>query len=802
MNEHVNKFDETITFYTKITGNRIGSWGVEHIKGDFEKDVKPFAQTLKEYFQLFEHGLYKELKDMKAVFNQMETEVAKCSIDKKYFEIEKKELSLDNDHLLEHIICQDIMNTIMHANNPYDNVLHANNNSLDHDNYALDLVKHENDRLMKLLISQDLVHSVVNSLAAINDYNFMQHSFVDEYNETLVLKAELAKKMHYVLNVNSKLVCTTCHECMFDDIHDLYVSHYLNDVNARVKSKSVKSRSAKSKKKEMWKPTGKVYTKVGYIWKPTRQTFTIVGNICPLTRIISTKVVPPRKSISTTPGTVRSRNDQIAKIMGYGDYQLRNVTISWVYYVEGLKYNLFSMGQFNDSDLEVAFWKHTCYVQNLDGDDLLSGSRDTNLYTISLDDMLKSSPIWKSKKSSHKPKDDKTNQEKLYLLHMDLCGPMRVESINRKKYILVIIDDYSRFTWVRFLRSKDEALEFSNPPLSVVSPLPVAAALRPVDPTGSPLSTSIDQDEPSIINSSTQDQEQSLIIFQSVKESLKTPHFHDDPLHETLHEDSTLRIVIKFSIRKQLKTNAMWCYFDAFLTLVEPKNFKEAMLESSWIDVIQEEIHMDVKMAFLNGELREVVYVNQSKGFVDQDKPNHVYKLKKALCGLKQAPRMLYDMFSSFLLSHEFSKGVVDPTLFSRKAVRDILLIQFALENNKEIMALLSMNPVDTYGRKTLSDEDLGENQSFLHIIMSAIALCCNNVQHSRSKYIDVRYHFIKEQVENRVVEIYFVRTEYQLVDIFTKALPQERFNFLIEKLGMQSMSLETLKGLAEEEEE
>ncbi|GKE85121.1 retrovirus-related pol polyprotein from transposon TNT 1-94 [Tanacetum coccineum] len=170
--------------------------------------------------------------------------------------------------------------------------------------------------------------------------------------------------------------------------------------------------------------------------------------------------------------------------MGYGDYQLGNVTISRVYYVKGLGHNLFSVAQFCDADLEVAFRKNTCFIWNLDGVDLLLGSRDTNLYTISLDDMLKTSSIcllskasktkswlWhrrlshinfacalgKSKKSSHQAKAKDTNQEKLYLLHMDLCGPMRVESINGKKYILVIVDDYSRFTWVRFLRSKDEA---------------------------------------------------------------------------------------------------------------------------------------------------------------------------------------------------------------------------------------------------------------------------------------------------------------------------------------------------------
>ncbi|GJU04207.1 retrovirus-related pol polyprotein from transposon TNT 1-94 [Tanacetum coccineum] len=84
----------------------------------------------------------------------------------------------------------------------------------------------------------------------------------------------------------------------------------------------------------------------------------------------------------------------------------------------------------------------------------------------------------------------------------------------------------------------------------------------------------------------------------------------------------------------------------------------------------------------------------------------------------------------------------------------------------------------------------------------STIALCCNNVQHSRAKHIDVRYHFIKEQVENGIVELYFVRAEYQLADIFTKPLPRERFNFLIEKMGMRSMSPKTLKRLTEEEDE
>nr|GEX97472.1 retrovirus-related Pol polyprotein from transposon TNT 1-94 [Tanacetum cinerariifolium] len=206
-------------------------------------------------------------------------------------------------------------------------------------------------------------------------------------------------------------------------------------------------------------------------------------------------------------------NDHFGAIMGYGDYVVGKSVISRVYYVEGLGHNLFSVVQFCDSNLEVAFRKHSCYVRDTNGVDLIKGSRGTNLYTISVEDMMKSSPIcllskasknkswlWhrrlnhlnfgtinnlarkdlvrglprlkfeedhlcsacqlgKSKKHTHKPKAENTNLEVLNSIHIDLCGPMRVQTINGKKYILVIVDDYSRFTWVKFLRSKDETPE-------------------------------------------------------------------------------------------------------------------------------------------------------------------------------------------------------------------------------------------------------------------------------------------------------------------------------------------------------
>ncbi|GJT03418.1 hypothetical protein Tco_0824587 [Tanacetum coccineum] len=108
--------------------------------------------------------------------------------DKNTFEIEKNELKLDNECILEHIICQDVMNTVMYADVKFDNVLPVPNTFLD-DNFALDMMKMENDRLMELLVSQDLVHTAVNSIAVINDYKSMERSYIEEDEKNLKLAA-------------------------------------------------------------------------------------------------------------------------------------------------------------------------------------------------------------------------------------------------------------------------------------------------------------------------------------------------------------------------------------------------------------------------------------------------------------------------------------------------------------------------------------------------------------------------------------------------------------------------------------
>nr|GEU31201.1 hypothetical protein [Tanacetum cinerariifolium] len=151
-------------------------------------------------------------------------------------------------------------------------------------------------------------------------------------------------------------------------------------------------------------------------------------------------------------GTVRFGNEHIARIMGYGYYQLGNVNISRVCCVEGLGHNLFSVCQFCDANLEVSFRKNTCLIHNLEGVDIIFESRDINLYTISLDDMLKISSICLLSKAS---------KTKSWLWHRQLSH-LNFGTLNKLAkdgLARVIVEDYSRFTWVIFLRSKDEAPE-------------------------------------------------------------------------------------------------------------------------------------------------------------------------------------------------------------------------------------------------------------------------------------------------------------------------------------------------------
>ncbi|GJW32048.1 retrovirus-related pol polyprotein from transposon TNT 1-94 [Tanacetum coccineum] len=588
----------------------------------------------------------------------MEIEVDQCYVDRMYFGIEKKELLIKNDHLLEQIISQDIMCLAMHS---YDDLVkyadmeqsyineynkcveleselfkrkdmvekefynelskrcsrlekqciyleisiqqrksvadgneQVNNSNvialgmfkLDLQPLSFKLRKNKEahiDYLKQTKEHADTLREIVEQARALNpldsalDYalksstnasgskprsntrnnRISRPSSSNQKNKNVEahprnVKSSLNRKnrvfvcneniKHGVLNANSKLVCSTCNECLFSASHDICVVDFLNDVNARARAKS------KSVKKNEWKSTG----------------------------------------------TVRFRNDQVAAIMRYGDYQIENVTTLRVYYVEGLRHNLFSMGQFCDSNLEVDFQRHSCFVRDLEGVDLLKCLRGINSYTLSLEDMMKSSLIcifskasktkswlWhrrlshlnfdtinqlakeglviglpklkyekyhlcyacslgKSKKQTHKPKYENSIQEKLYMLHMDLCGPIYYEdvrithqtsvartlqqndAIKRRNQTLVevartmlIFSKAQLFLWA-------EAMELLFEPLpSVKFPMPPVAASLPADTIGIPSSTTIDQDVPFASTSPTTEETQALIIRQCVEEQQK-----------------------------------------------------------------------------------------------------------------------------------------------------------------------------------------------------------------------------------------------------------------------------------------
>ncbi|GKB10942.1 retrovirus-related pol polyprotein from transposon TNT 1-94 [Tanacetum coccineum] len=187
--------------------------------------------------------------------------------------------------------------------------------------------------------------------------------------------------------------------------------------------------------------------------------------------------------------------------------------------------------------------------------------------------------------------------------------------------------------------------EHFNPPPSVVSPVPVAATPHPTDFTGSPLSTSIDQAAPSA----------NLAMIIELKWIFKVKQ---DEFGGILKNKAKL-------VAKRYRQEGGIDSKESFAPVprIEVIRIFIANVENKSMTIHQ----MDVKTTFLNGELREEVYVSQLEGFVDQDNPTHIYKLKKALYGLKQAPRVWYDMVSSFLLSQKFYEGVIDPTLFTRK---------------------------------------------------------------------------------------------------------------------------------------
>ncbi|GJX22216.1 retrovirus-related pol polyprotein from transposon TNT 1-94 [Tanacetum coccineum] len=314
------------------------------------------------------------------------------------------------------------------------------------------------------------------------------------------------------------------------------------------------------------------------------------------------------------------------------------------------------------------------------------------------------------------------------------------------------------------------------------------------------------------------------------------------PILETVSEESSSSDVIPTTVLSDAPISKH---------LTEPKMYKDALTLSCWIEAMQKELHefeqeginfkesfalvarleavriflafathmnmivyqMDVKTAFLNGILREEVYISQPDGFVDPENPNHVCRLKKALYGLKQAPRVWYDLLSSFLLSQGFSKGTVDPTLFISRKGKDILLVQIYVDDI--IFASTTTELCDKF-HKVLEALFLSQSKYALESLKKYIMESCDPVDTLMVRPTEKHLHAIKRIFQylrgtvNRglwylkdsaIALTTFVDADH-LADIFTKALCRERIEFLIDKLGMRSFTLETLKELADEAEE
>nr|GEV05090.1 retrovirus-related Pol polyprotein from transposon TNT 1-94 [Tanacetum cinerariifolium] len=208
---------------------------------------------------------------------------------------------------------------------------------------------------------------------------------------------------------------------------------------------------------------------------------------------------------------------------------------------------------------------------------------------------------------------------------------------------------------------------------------------------------------------------------------------------------------------------------------------------------------IDVKTAFLHGSLKEDVYVCQPKVFIDTDHPSHVFKLKKALYGLKQAPRLWNMKDSGFELTgfsdadYAGCKDTFKSTFGGAQFLGEKLVSWSSKKQDCTVLSTAEAEYVSLsaccaqvlWMRTRLTDYGFHFNKIPIYCdSKSAIVISCNPVQSSRTKHIAVRYHFIKKHVKKGTTELYFVKTDYQLADLFTKALPVDRFNYLVRRLG------------------
>ncbi|GJU53890.1 retrovirus-related pol polyprotein from transposon TNT 1-94 [Tanacetum coccineum] len=977
--------------------------------------------TSDKHFVGVQTALFKEVKVMEEIFDQMNDEVDQNAVDKQCAEIEKKNLLIENENLIVNCLSTQLLEYLnmqlkyQHLQESFDNKKSQASpdapdfrsffkiKNLEHQIQEKDnVIGHLKDIVTNVKARSREPYSAVDVTALIEQNNCdrlelekVKQHYKELFDSIKILRTHTSEKTSTMMMDESlKLNLRSKAPLFHQSAHLNYLGHLKESVE-----------------------TVREIVEEARVVKPLDSSLNFACRYTKLSQELL-ELIKPGTSSSITPETQSAPESSTANYPCASLYRSKTIPMKQADLVRGLP--------------KLKFEK---------------------------DHLCSACQLGKSKKFSHRPKSENTNMEVLHTLHMDMCT-VHCESraLKERQYIFVIVVGLFK---IHYRNSSSKALSAYYEGVGLISSKVCSetphqngegaiglkykrtssimenqfyVTFDEMDQTRSctSLSTTIAQDAPSTSASSSTSDSHLPDQHQEIRED--TPIIHDvpHPSHNLVtgdpgsaqsssgnvnaaepNQDNTLRSLKLDEYGDVLKNKAR--LVAKGYRQEEGIDFEESFAPVARIEAIRIFIanaatknmiiyQMDVKTAFLNGDLQEEVFVSQPEGFEDQENPTHVYRLKKALYGLKQAPRAWYDTLSKFLMANNFFKGAVDPTLFTRKSGKHILLVQIYVDDiifastdlnacnifSKEMSSKFQMSmmgqmsfflglqvsqspggifinqakyaletlkkygmdlsdPVDTPMVDRLKlDEDLmgtpvdqtrfrgmvgslmyltasrpdlvfavcmcaryqakptkkhfeaikrvfrylkgtihmglwypkdnamsltayadadhagcqdsrrstSGSAQFLgdrlvswsskkqrstaistteaeYIAMSgccaqilwmrsqlkdygfdfnkiplycdnksAIALCCNNVQHSRSKHIDIRHHFIREQVENRVVELYFVETNYQLADILTKALPRERFEFLLPRLGMKSLTPETLKRLQEGKDE
>nr|GEU76349.1 retrovirus-related Pol polyprotein from transposon TNT 1-94 [Tanacetum cinerariifolium] len=720
----------------------------------------------------------------------------------------------------------------------------------------------------------------------------------------------VSKKIKYVtackdsLNsrtLNANDVCATCNKCLVDSNHFDCVTKMFNDVNAKTKKPTVvpistrkpkrkanKSVATHHKKKVASKSTNQkpqsyfrvLYENTNKAWKwwIERQSPSVYKWV-PKTKM---QWVSKPKMQWVPKAKHKNMKKRIVQLIlfivdfGCTKHMTGNLKLlcNFVKKFLSLNHNLFSVSQFCDANLEVAFRKSTCFVRYLQGNDLLIGNRGSDLYRISLQESTSSTPLCLMAKAS---------PTQAWLWHRRLSH-LNFNYINLllKKDIVIGLPKGTEFlnkTLNAFF--KEEGTEHQTSTARTPEQNSVVerqnhgnvTSQQELDLLFGPL-----YDEFFNADSNPQDKQPSMNVQStSAPSTLKNVHAEGN-INDQAEEGEQLQddeftnplCAPTQEVAESSSHNIAKGYAQEEGIDFEESFAPVACLEAVWIFIAYAAhksfpiYQMDVKMAFLNGPLKEEVYVVQPDGFIDLDHPEKAKYTLEILHkhGMDKGQSIGTPMATKPKLDADLSGNPVDQTDY-RSKIRSLMYLTSSrsyivqavcfcaryqsrptekhLKEVKRIFRYLrgtiniglwypkgssfeltafsnadhagcidscksTSRGIKFLGDKLVSWMSKKQNCTAMSSVVaeyvtlsSAIAISCNPVQHSRTKHIHTRYHLIKEQVKNGIIELYFVRTKYQLADMFTKALPEDRFKYLVRRIGMRCLTPAELEVLAKQ---